>query len=83
MRGNLGEGGFDELAWVKAGFHRMPFWGGLSPNVRGGSPLFYGTFGETPPPWAFSENPPLRAFGENPLGWRFTESTIKQWENHL
>ncbi len=63
MRGKgsrLGEGGFDELAGVKAGFHRMPFGGGLSPNVKGGIPLFYGTFGESPP---------QRAFGENPLGW--------------
>ncbi len=53
MRGKgsrLGEGGFDELAWVKAGFHQMPFGGGLSLNVRGGIPLFHGTFGESPPP---------------------------------
>ncbi len=44
------EGGFGELAWVEGGFHRIPFGGGLSPIVWGGIPLFYGTFGESPPP---------------------------------
>ncbi len=50
MRGNLDEGGFDELAWVKVGFHQIPFGGGLSPNVRVGIPLFCVTFVESPPP---------------------------------
>ncbi len=53
MRGKgsrLGEGGFDELAGVKAGFHQMPFGGGLSPNVMGGILMFYGRFNERPPP---------------------------------
>ncbi len=56
----------------------MPFGGGLLPNIRGGIPLFYGRFSETPPQRAFgelppirafSELPPIRAFGELPLGW--------------
>ncbi len=52
MRGKgsrLGEGGFDEWDRVKAGFHQMPFGGGLSLNVMGGILMFYGRFDERPP----------------------------------
>jgi hypothetical protein len=63
VSGYLGEGRFGELAWVEGGFHRKPFGGGLSPNVRGGIPLFYGTFGESPPPKVSVKT----RFGENPL----------------
>ena len=50
------------------GFHRMPFGGGDSPNIRVDFPTVFGRFGESPPQWVFTECPYRWVFTECPLG---------------